>query len=86
MIPGLEQRFEELLARIEGATREVESGTLGDFEKLNREIMDVCAETQNAAPETAKALQGHMGKVIVKLDELAAGITAYKDRLQKENE
>ncbi len=80
----LEERFETLIARIEDAAREVESGQLGDYDALNKEIMDVCIETQSAAPETAKALQGHMGKIILRLDELAAGITAYKNNIEKE--
>jgi hypothetical protein len=79
---ALEKRFDDLIARVEDATRLVEGGTLGDFEALNKEIADVCTETRDAPPEIAKALQGHMGRIILKLDELAAGITHYKDNLE----
>jgi hypothetical protein len=78
----LQSRFEDLLARIEDAKRDVDAGTLGDFESLNNEIVDVCDETQKAPAETAKNLQKYMGRVILKLDELATSITVYKDALQ----
>jgi hypothetical protein len=79
---SLEEKFESLIERIEQATREVEVGKMGNFESLNREITAVCTETQNAPKEEAKSLQTHMGKVILKLDELAAAIGAYKDNLE----
>jgi uncharacterized protein YifE (UPF0438 family) len=80
----LESRFEDLLTRIEDAKRQVDDGTLGDFTVLNKEIAEVCSATQNAPPETAKALQKYMGRIILKLDELAASITTYKDNLLQE--
>lgn len=82
----LEQRFEDLIARIDEATRQVDSGVMADFDALNKEIMDVFTATQAAGAETAQSMQRHMGKVIVKLDELAASITAYKNTLQEKKE
>lgn len=79
----LEQKFENLMVRIEDAKQLVDSGTLADFDGLNAEIYAVCVETQNAGPEAAKALQKHMGKIILKLDELASSITEYKNNLEK---
>jgi len=79
----LQTRFEDFLVRIDDAKENVNSGILGDFEKLNAEILEVCTQTQSAPPETAKALQKHMGRVILKLDELTVSITAYKDKLQE---
>ncbi|MGB4107078.1 MAG: hypothetical protein WBK55_04710 [Alphaproteobacteria bacterium] len=84
--PPLEQRFEDLIARIDEATRQVDSGMLADFNSLNKEIMDVFTSTQAAGSETAQAMQRQMGKVIVKLDELAASITAYKSTLKENKE
>lgn len=82
----LEQRFEDLIARIDEAIRQVDSGELADFDTLNREIMDVFATTQGSNKDVAQSMQNHMGKVIVKLDELATSITAYKNSLQENRE
>ncbi|MCE7887099.1 MAG: hypothetical protein DYH13_06315 [Alphaproteobacteria bacterium PRO2] len=84
--PPLEQRFENLIARIDEAIRQVDSGNLADFDALNREIMDVFAATQGSSKEVAQSMQNQMGKVIVKLDELATSITAYKNSLQENKE
>jgi uncharacterized protein YdcH (DUF465 family) len=80
---ALQNKFEDLLTRIEDAKREVDAGTLGDMNALNKDITDVCTAIQNGPPATAKALQKDMGRIILKLDELAASITAYKDKLQE---
>ncbi len=77
----LEKRFEDLIRRLEDASMEVNSGRLGDFETLNRDIADISLDVQKSPPETARALQPQMGKVIARLDELAAAILAYKNRL-----
>jgi BMFP domain-containing protein YqiC len=82
----LEQRFEDLIARIDEAIRQVDSGALADFEALNREIMDVFAATQGSSKDVAQSMQNSMGKVIMKLDELASSITAYKNTLQGKEE
>lgn len=82
----LEQRFENLIARIDEVTRQVDSGNLADFEALNKEIMDVFAATQGSNPETAQSMQKQMGKVIIKLDELAVSISTYKNSLQETKE
>jgi uncharacterized protein YdcH (DUF465 family) len=82
-VQALEQKFENLIARIDDAKRQVDSGTLGNFDKLNDEINKICTETQNAGPEAAKALQKHMGRIILKLDELANSISTYKDNLKE---
>ena len=84
--PPLEQRFDDLIARIDEATRQVDSGTLADFDALNKEIMEVFAATQGSSKETAQSMQNYMGKVIVKLDELAVSINAYKNTLQEKKE
>ncbi len=80
----LQRRFEDLTTLIEQAMEDVAAGKppAAGLQKLDHDVALLCGEVRKAGPETAKAMQQPMGRMISRLDELADSITAFKERLK----
>lgn len=79
-IDALKERCHNLVLFIEEANDKIRIGEVMDLTNLEQNVSALCLEIESADPGIAVAMKEDMARMITKLDELAAGLTAFQQQ------
>lgn len=71
--------FQDQIARIREATKDVENGGMPDLQALEGEVETLCTRATSSGPETLKSLRALMAIMIDQLETLARRIKEHHD-------
>ncbi|MCB1531617.1 MAG: hypothetical protein KDJ35_01995 [Alphaproteobacteria bacterium] len=80
---ALTDRLNALIQYIEDATHTLNGGQIPLVNDLDQKVAKLCMDVEQGSTETAKEIKPLMGKMIIKLDELAARLQEMKDKTPK---
>ena len=77
----VEKRLKSIIDYVQDCERRVMKGEVMDLSGLDDKVVEICDTVTSMPPKQAHALEPMMGKLIEKLEVLAAAMRAQQSRL-----